>query len=355
MAEEEDILAREVVIGARLEENGIALRAKSRAVAALDRLVGSLLDLPTAFFEGHARKRRLKAEIEERLRRVQFEIAERRLGELTGSGDQLLLDVLQDKARRQTNLAGVAVEAIDALQALPKSPNHPSDGTASFETASDRNSGAGAAGHSGAGEEAAEIDDDWMNQFARFAEDASSERLQQVWGRVLAGEINRPGTFSRHTLRFIAELDQETARNCEFAASRAIGTFIPKTDEWNSGQGLQIGLDLQRLGLIEGIGTFGLNQNFTVGAGGSVGVLGRKYALDLNGEPGTKVSVEAVMLTRMGREVFSLLDTSDEVAAMEALADRFAKEGLRSIVLGTLGDADARGTAFHPLRSVWSS
>lgn len=353
MPEEEDILSREVVIGARLEENGIAVRTKSRAVAALDRLVGSLLDLPAAFFEGKARKRRLKDEIEERLRRAQLEIAERRLGELTGSGDQLLLDVLHDKARRQTNAAGVAVEAIDALKALPKpGSGGPAGGTASFHTAP--GPGEGDDGESFArGDETPNIDEDWMNQFARYAEDASSERLQQVWGRVLAGEINRPGSFSRHTLRFIAELDQETAKNCEFAAGRAIGQFIPKTDEWNGGEGLHIGLDLQRLGLIEGIGTFGLNQNFILGADGRVAILGREYALLLSGKPETKTSIEALLLTRMGREVFSLLGNAGEVSALEALATRLPKEGLNSIVLGVLGEPDGSGFQFVPVKVIW--
>jgi hypothetical protein len=33
------------------------------------------------------------------------------------------------------------------------------------------------------------IDDDWLNVFERYAEDASSERLRSLWARVLSGEI----------------------------------------------------------------------------------------------------------------------------------------------------------------------
>src|SRR5690554_4545424 len=37
------------------------------------------------------------------------------------------------------------------------------------------------------GEECAAPGDDWMNRFSRFAEDASSEHLQDLFGRILAG------------------------------------------------------------------------------------------------------------------------------------------------------------------------
>ena len=54
-------------------------------------------------------------------------------------------------------------------------------------------------GHSDAGDNDArvevEVDIDWLNVFERYAEDASSARMQNLWGRILAGEIRRPGQF----------------------------------------------------------------------------------------------------------------------------------------------------------------
>lgn len=45
------------------------------------------------------------------------------------------------------------------------------------------------------------IDEDWLNIFERYAEDASTERVQNLWGRVLAGEIRTPGRYAARTLR----------------------------------------------------------------------------------------------------------------------------------------------------------
>jgi hypothetical protein len=46
-----------------------------------------------------------------------------------------------------------------------------------------------------AADAATEIDDDWLNVFVRLAEDKTSEELQQLFGRILAGEIRKPGSF----------------------------------------------------------------------------------------------------------------------------------------------------------------
>ena len=39
----------------------------------------------------------------------------------------------------------------------------------------------------------------------------SSEELQTLWGRVLAGEIKSPGTFSLRTLEFLKNTSHEEA------------------------------------------------------------------------------------------------------------------------------------------------
>lgn len=55
------------------------------------------------------------------------------------------------------------------------------------------------------------IDDDWLNLFSKFAERATSESLQDIWARILAGEIRKPGAFSPVTLQFISIVDAPTA------------------------------------------------------------------------------------------------------------------------------------------------
>ena len=101
------------------------------------------------------------------------------------------------------------------------------------------------------------------------------------------------------------------------------------------GRGLMVAIDLQRLGLIEGVGAFGTQHYFTIGDGGTVGIFGRKYALRLSGKPGTKVQFPAILLTRMGKEVMSLLDVSGERQSMRELVELLKSPGVTEVALGT--------------------
>jgi len=236
LAETDDVLSREVAIAAELDEKGLSVQAKSRAAAALDWLVGSILDWSAAYFEGKAQGRRQQDETQRPLKDAQTKVAELQIMGLPELGASLIHEVLKDKYRKNINTEGVALEAINAMKDLPR-PEVSSDIEANEN-----------------------IDEDWMNQVVRYAEDGSSERLQQVWGRVLAGEIVKPGSFSRHTLRFVAELDKETAENCELVDQHVIGDWISKDKRWYIGRHFVASVDMQRLGVIEGVGA-GAPQN----------------------------------------------------------------------------------------------
>lgn len=314
MSEHEDPLSREVAIAARLDDTGLSLHAKSRAVAALDRLVGSIADWPAAFFEGKAEKQRVKDRIQQRLMLAQPDAEERKLAGTALEGDQFHVRMIEQEARKQENLAGVAIEATLEMKALPPPAAPTSD---RVENSSKQ------------------IDDDWLNQFTRYAEDASSDELQKVWGRVLAGEVNRPGSFSRLALRFISELDQETAQNCEYAVERAFTDFIPKTPDWLQDKGMLTALDLQRLGLIEGVtGVGGMRQSFTFNENPMPFMHG-EYCLLVRGEAGETISVDAIVITRLGKEIFSLLAPTDHRLALRELTSLLARsEAVSRIELG---------------------
>ena len=55
------------------------------------------------------------------------------------------------------------------------------------------------------------VDDDWLFRWRDSASTVSSEELQALWGRMLAGEIKSPGSFSLRTLEFLKNLSHEEA------------------------------------------------------------------------------------------------------------------------------------------------
>ena len=56
-----------------------------------------------------------------------------------------------------------------------------------------------------------EMDDHWvLNCFDKCKYD-TDEELQELWAKLIAGEANEPGTFSRKTVNVMADLDSRTA------------------------------------------------------------------------------------------------------------------------------------------------
>ncbi len=83
-----------------------------------------------------------------------------------------------------------------------------------------------------------EIDDDWLSFFFDKARIVSDEQMQILWGKILAGEGNSQGSFSRRTIDCVsslskpeAELITKFASFCFFLNS-GINTLISFTDQF---------------------------------------------------------------------------------------------------------------------------
>ena len=57
-----------------------------------------------------------------------------------------------------------------------------------------------------------EPDHDWTARFFNEVQDVSSEEMQSLWAKILAGEVQRPGSTSIRTLGILKNLDRNTAR-----------------------------------------------------------------------------------------------------------------------------------------------
>ena len=73
------------------------------------------------------------------------------------------------------------------------------------------------------------LEDDWLVYFFDRCRLVSDQEMQGLWSRVLAGEANSPGAFSRRTLNFLSDLEKADAdsftRLCGFVWE--IGTDQP--------------------------------------------------------------------------------------------------------------------------------
>lgn len=217
---------------------------------------------------------------------------------------------LGDITRKQENIEAVALLASAATEAAPDSE----------EVADAREP---------------EPSQDWMNAFIREAENASSSDLRQRLAGVLAGEARKPGTFSRSTVRFIAEVDQETLEAFQMALTWRFADAIIIEESWKSGEWFARGTILENVGLVSGV-TGTTHKIMKLNENGSGILPAGKIGVVLEGQAGSDIRVNCWLVTKLGMEVVSLLPPNDEIVAATHLARVVPKAGLKSIWVGLL-------------------
>ncbi len=108
--------------------------------------------------------------------------------------------------REQVNLDRVSAAAINELQKAE------SDGS------TDQSADSG---------EEKTISDDFLNSFEEEARQKSTEDMQLLFGRILAGEIRKPGTYSTRTVKILGQLDQDAAKLFRQVCSICVTIEIP--------------------------------------------------------------------------------------------------------------------------------
>ena len=157
---------------------------------------------------------------------------------------------------------------------------------------------------------ATEIEDDWLNYFARLAEDKSSEELQLLFGRILSGEIRKPGSFSLRTLLFMSTISKQEAETLTnllaFAIDRQI---IPFREEEDKRPTLAERLLLEELGVGGSPSVFGgiqFNRTIKPGQKYIFQASQRGILLENETELEIEVSIGGQGITRIGKELIPI-------------------------------------------------
>ncbi len=200
----------------------------------------------------------------------------------------------------------------------------------------------------------AEPNDDWMNAFAREAENASSDQLRIRLANVLTGEIRKPGSYARSTIRLIAEVEQDTLEQFKLVLHHRVGQCIVRDETWNQGDMFEIGVSLEDVGLISGSSGF-TNRAMHLDGNGNGFFAGEQTGMVLQGVAGTQKQIGVWLLTRAGREVASLLPAVDERSALRRAAQLVDKSQISKIIMGraTASGANQVHVAFE--ETLWLS
>ncbi len=188
-----------------------------------------------------------------------------------------------------------------------------------------------------------DIDDDWLNVFGAHAERASSDRLRQMWAKVLAGEIRQRGSFSFSTLQVLAVIDADIAIRFRRVAS-CISDFgrLVADDRWNSGLYFDDLEELDTAGLVKSATT--TSTTITFGAPAEQELFRfQSYGILLVSAVPRDFSVPVRLLTKAGREIWNIVDKTDDFAHVQSTASFLKKLGSESIRV-SVGRLNADGS-----------
>lgn len=91
----------------------------------------------------------------------------------------------------------------------------------------------------------------WMTRFMKYAGDMRDEDVLKLWGKILAGEIKKPGSFSLKSLEILYTLDKRDAETFSKLAPYVLGKrFIPDGAAEKSGIPFLDMMTLESIGLI---------------------------------------------------------------------------------------------------------
>ena len=210
-----------------------------------------------------------------------------------------------------------------------------------------------------------EPDHDWTACFFNYIQYVSSEGMQSLWAKVLAGEIERPGSVSIRSLSILRDLDQASANLFQTLCSARL-TFqmgVMGGDPLNVGNEIVLSLDgnaahnsLERFGLnynnLNVLNEYGIiipEYNSSVeyeiftdvsksdGSLRSVSMAfrfqGRSWILvPTEQQPGVQsIALHGIILTKAGMELAKVVDLVPMPEYSEAIANFFVRNGFRMV------------------------
>lgn len=156
------------------------------------------------------------------------------------------------------------------------------------------------------------IEDDFLRNFFDKSRLVSDEQMQDIWARILAGEANNPGMFSRKTVNIMADMDKSDADRFAVLLSFSWvvgGKTVPMVyndDNYFDENGIDLEMlaDLESLGLIS---TNSLPYGFYLsGVSVRTAYFDKSAEITLANKDKNFLSTGNVFLTPAGRQVASM-------------------------------------------------
>jgi|688.fasta_scaffold115293_4 hypothetical protein len=314
---------------------------KRNALKAFGELCSALIDIPVAKLEGKAAE--IRAETGSRVKLIE-RAAENIANQM--QVDKAYADVAVERygkriLQQQHNLDSVCVFSATEIKRVQAGSSSSANSTVSDSSETEEPSSS-----------QSDISDDWLNSFREQAMLKSSEEMRILFGKILAGEIVKPGSFSIRSIQIMGQLDVKPAslfrRLCSLCISlRPNGLIfdarVPSLGGNASNNSLQdYGLSFDNLNVLQEYGLIisdynsFLDYRVSIVINNKVGlpfVFGDKQYVLIPSNPNDWMAdkafnVHGVGLSAAGKELLSIVDVENNVKFSEAFASFVNGHGL---------------------------
>ncbi len=199
------------------------------------------------------------------------------------------------------------------------------------------------------------VEDEWATRFFDYAEDISNVEMQNLWGKILAGEIKKPKSYSLRALDLLRNLSTEEAEVFIKYASHAIrsgpSTFVLNfTDENILQEKFKFNFS-DRL-LLEELGLLAANDlSFTISkteasADKVVFIVGNTIIVQEKIANMPEQQLRVLVFTKIGQELLQLVSIDPPIDYLQLLANKLDRQ-FGAIKYGTILELRQNGEVLH--------
>ena len=180
------------------------------------------------------------------------------------------------------------------------------------------------------------VEDDWITNFFDKCRSVSDDEMQNLWARILSGEANSPGSFSRKTVNLVSDLEKSSAELfqtlCSFGWNFS-GLNIPIIIDLADPIYPQNGLPLLSLSHLDAIGLIQISATTGFRLANQpkeiiVDYHGRSVHLTFPADGGNSLEIGIVLMTPSGIELSQIVQPTPIDGFFEYIHDKWAKESL---------------------------
>lgn len=177
-----------------------------------------------------------------------------------------------------------------------------------------------------------EMDNDWIANFFEKARLTSDSEMQDLWARILAGEANCTGSFSKRTIQFVASIDKREAELFQtlLCFSWNIGFLTPIVFDINDPIYKTKDIDFRALTDLDSIGLVRFdnfagfaynNTHETI----TTSYFGRPLELTIKPQEDNELHLGKILLTQTGKELAPICITKPIEGFFEYVMDKWKK------------------------------